>query len=248
VGCRHAGKPKQNPTSNARCYWKRNTRNPLKLFEWMVDGKRYTGGERLPAMNYEMHPKSNKMWLTDKAAHFMRHIVHCFKLALSRFPSLMNCFAVLMLGRSLTPLEFSSVSTLRSRFVQLYEIERYRFGVDFETFITVPDEYGFYRVWYMVTDDSKHFDKSRHGCLLSTHREDQSENNGSLKPSIRLLTASVAGSKDSDENASLNFAAASECLSSSVCALNAGAVTDNAADALCETKKTFRHFYGGSQA
>jgi hypothetical protein len=75
------------------------------LFEWMADGKRYTGGERLPAMNYEMHPKSNKMWLTDKAAHFMPHIVYCYKLALSRFPSLMNCFAVLMLGRSLNILK-----------------------------------------------------------------------------------------------------------------------------------------------
>jgi hypothetical protein len=31
------------------------------LFEWMTDGKRYTDGERLPAVNYEIHPQSNRL-------------------------------------------------------------------------------------------------------------------------------------------------------------------------------------------
>jgi hypothetical protein len=215
------------------------------LHTWMSDGKRYTGGERLPAMNYERHPKSNNMWLTDKAAHYIRHIMYCFKVAPSRFPSMMNCFAVLLLGRPLTLLEFSSTSTLRSRFVRLYEIDSFRCNVKFEKFITKPDEYGFHRVWYMVTDDSKHHDQSRHATLISVHREDgedQSDNNGSPKPSIRLVTASVAGSKDSDGNASLNFSAVTECFSGSVCSHIGGGVTDNAADALLETQKTFGLF------
>jgi hypothetical protein len=61
-------------------------------------------------------------------------------------------------------------------------------------------------------------------------------------PSIRLLTASVAGSKDSEGNALLNFSAATEFLSGSVCSHFGGGVTDNAADALAETKKTFGLF------
>jgi hypothetical protein len=36
------------------------------LHAWITDGKRYTDGERLPAVNYEKHPVSNQMCLTDK--------------------------------------------------------------------------------------------------------------------------------------------------------------------------------------
>jgi hypothetical protein len=86
-----------------------------RLHAWIADGKRYTTGERLPAVNYVVNPDSNQLWLTDKAAHFMRDIVYTTKLPPSRFPSLMNSFAVLLLGRPLTTEEFSSTSTLRNR-------------------------------------------------------------------------------------------------------------------------------------
>jgi hypothetical protein len=221
------------------------------LHAWMTDGKRYTAGERLPSVNYEMHPKSNQLWLTDKAAHYIRHIVYCYKLAPSRFPSLMNCFSALMLGRPLAPQEFPSASTLISRFTQLHLIDSHRFAAKFEIYITGLGDYGFHRLWYMVTDDSKHLDRSRHICLQSAHREEEEDQPGSdksPKPCIRLLTASAAASKDSDGNAALNYSAATECLSSGVCALYAGAVTDNASDALNETEKTFDLFMAGVQA
>jgi hypothetical protein len=100
-------------------------------------------------------------------------------------------------------------------------------------------------LWYMVTDDSKHHDRDRHVCLMSAHRADDSSDtstSASPNPCFRLLTASVAPSKDSDGNASLNVSAASECLPVSVLALYGGAVTDNAPDALDETRKTFHRF------
>jgi hypothetical protein len=215
------------------------------LHAWISDGKRYTDGERLPSVNYEMHLESNKLWLMDRAAHYIRHIVYCYKLAPSRFPSLMNCFSVLLLGRPLAQHEFPSASTLRSRFTRLHLIDSHRFAVKFEIYITGRDQYGFHRLWYMVTDDSKHLDRSRHVCLQSAHREeeeDQPSSNKSPNPCIRLLTASVAASKDSDGNASLNYSAATQCHSIHVCALFGGAVTDNAPDALKETKKTFHLF------
>eukprot|EP00978_Attheya_sp_CCMP212_P000714 scaffold1423_cov39-Attheya_sp.AAC.1 len=219
------------------------------LHTWRTDGKRYTDGIRLPAANYEIHPKSNRLWLTDKAAHFMRHIVYCFKVPLSRFPCLMNNFAILLLGRPLTLPEFSSASTLRSRFTRLYQIERHRFSVKFETHITALIMKNFHQLWYMVSDDSKHHDRSRHVCLMTAHREeekDKSDMNDSPNPCFRLMTASVAGSKDSSGNAALNVSAASETLPNSVCALYGGAVTDNAADALSESNKTFDLFMGAN--
>jgi hypothetical protein len=221
------------------------------LHAWVTDGKRYTSGQRLHSVNYEMHPKSNRLWLTDKAAHYIRHIVYCYKLAPSRFSSLMNCFSVLMLGRPLTKQEFPSASSLRPRFTRLHLINSHRFAAKFESYITRLDDYGFHRLWYMVTDDSKHLDRSRHFCLQSAHREEEEDQPGSdksPKPCIRLLTASAAASKDSDGDAALNYSAATECLSSSVCALYAGGVTDNASDALNETEKTFNLFMAGFQA
>jgi hypothetical protein len=183
------------------------------LHAWITDGKRYTDGERLPAVNYEKHPVSNQMCLTDKAAHYIRSMVYCHKIPIRSFPSLWNAFALLMIGRPLKLQEFSSSATLRYRFQRLYMIDRYRFRTEFEKYITARSEKGFYRLWYMVTDDSKHHDRDRHVCLMSAHRaEDPSDTNASPNPCFRLLTASVAPSKDSDGNASLNVSAASECL------------------------------------
>jgi hypothetical protein len=120
-----------------------------------------------------------------------------------------------------------------------------------QSYITGLDDYGFHRLRYMVTDDSKHLDRSRHICLQSAHREEEEDQPGfdkSPKPCIRLLTASAAASKDSDGNAALNYSAATECLSGIVCAHFGGAVTDNAPDALIETEKTFSLFMEGVQA
>jgi hypothetical protein len=97
------------------------------LHAWITDGKRYKDGERLPAVNYEMHPVSNQMCLTDKAAHYIRSMVYCHKIPMTRFPGLWNAFAVLMIGRPLKLEEFSSSATLRYHFQRLYMIDRYRF-------------------------------------------------------------------------------------------------------------------------
>jgi hypothetical protein len=78
--------------------------------------------------------------------------------------------------------------------------------------------------------------------------EDKSDKNDSPNPCFCLITASVAGSKDSSGNAALNFSAASETLPSSVCALYGGPVTDNAAYALSKSNETFDLFMGANVA
>jgi hypothetical protein len=96
-------------------------------------------------VNYEIHPDNNRLWLTDKAAHYIRHMLFCFKLPISRFPALWNCFAVLLLGHQLAQDEFSSAETIRLRCVQRHMIDSHCFAVNFN--------FGFDVLWYTVSDD-----------------------------------------------------------------------------------------------
>jgi hypothetical protein len=180
------------------------------LFEWLADGRRYEKGERLPAVNYEIHPDNNRLWLTDKAAHCIRHMLFCFKLPISRFPALWNCFAVLLLGRQLTQEEFSSAETIRLRCVRLHMIDSHRFAVDFKKYLTTPTNFGFHVLWYTVSDDSKHFNRDRHVCVISAQDQDETTDDTTPKPCFRFLTAGIAATKDSDGNSDLNVSAASD--------------------------------------
>lgn len=50
------------------------------LYQWIADGKRYAAGSRPPAENFEKHPGNSRPWLTDRAAHCIRHIIFCYKM------------------------------------------------------------------------------------------------------------------------------------------------------------------------
>jgi hypothetical protein len=89
------------------------------LIAWMSDGRRYSSGERFINqlhLNFVRHSANGRLWLSDKSAHVVRHIAFTYKIALSKIPSLWNCFEILLLGRSLSISEFASSTTLAARF------------------------------------------------------------------------------------------------------------------------------------
>ena len=201
------------------------------LINWIIDGERYSNGARLHANIYEIHPSNERLWLTDKAASYIRHIIFCFKVPITRFPSLMNCFSVLLLGRSLLLEEFPSVATLTARIFRLHLFDWQFFMNDFQSKITTLNQCGFPRYWYSITDDSKHHKEDRHAALMSALEGDG--------PCFKLLTTSVAGSKDSDGNSKLNVSTILNMLPLNVVAHYGGNVSDNASDAMLEGEKTF---------
>jgi hypothetical protein len=82
------------------------------LWDWIEQGKRFSVGEQLPPSNYEWNPANNQLSMKDEAAHYIRHILFVYNISLTRFPSLMNCFSVLLLRRPLSVHEFSSTNTI----------------------------------------------------------------------------------------------------------------------------------------
>jgi hypothetical protein len=153
------------------------------LVAWIGDGTRHSKGSRLPANVYEKHPSNDQLWLTDKAASYMRHMLFIHKVPITRFPSLMNCFAVLLLGRSLKLEQFPSFATLSARIYRLQLFDWQFFLNEFKSKITIPNECGFARSFFTVTDDSKHLKEDRHAALMSGLEGDQ--------PCFKLLTTSV---------------------------------------------------------
>jgi hypothetical protein len=78
------------------------------------------------------------MCLTDKAAHYIRHVVYYHKISTDKIYKLVERFyLVAMLGR---PLTLSSTPTLRYRFQRLYMIDGYLFHTKFENYMTAPHE------------------------------------------------------------------------------------------------------------
>ena len=71
------------------------------LSDWLRDGRRYTDGASLESDNFELHPGTRRRWMTDQAFSFIRHIIFTFKIPTRRFGSLMQCFSVLLLGKTI---------------------------------------------------------------------------------------------------------------------------------------------------
>jgi hypothetical protein len=203
------------------------------LVAWIGDGKRYSKRSRLHASNYDKHPSNDRLWLSDKAASYMRHMLFTDKVpSITRFPSLMNCFAVLLLGRSLKLEEFPSFATLSARIYRHQLFDWQFFLNDFKVKITTPDQHGFPRFWYFITDDSKHHKEDRHAALMSALEGDE--------PCFKLLTTMVAASKDSDGNSRLNVRTIMNMLPLYAVAHYGGNVSDNASNAMPEGTLTFQ--------
>ena len=89
------------------------------LRNWLEDGRRYSDGATIEVENYEIHPKNNLAWLSDRAFSIIRHIIFVFKIPTRRFGSLMQCFAVLLLGKVLELAKFPDRRSLNRRLLSL---------------------------------------------------------------------------------------------------------------------------------
>ena len=136
------------------------------LESWLIDGRRYTNSSipttRVPPINYNLSETPGKAELTAVAASLMRHILFAHRIPLHNFPDIMQCFAVLLLGRPLGLDEFSTGSTLGRHITKLDIIDWYFQMVEFSKYITALSTNGFPRYWYSSSDDSKHNKTDRH--------------------------------------------------------------------------------------
>ena len=204
------------------------------LRDWLEDGRRYTDGERLPRINLELNPENRKQWFTDSAMSCMRHIIFCFNIPTRTFGSLMNCFAVLLLGRALKMIEFPDRRSLNRRLMRLAVFDWHNTRTKFQAFIDSSSQYGFNRYWYSVTDDSKHLKVDRHAVMISYQESDNES------PSFKVLTVSSSGAKDSKGNSNLNVEAFRSVLSNKIIDHYGGNASDHASDARKESRITFQ--------
>jgi hypothetical protein len=128
--------------------------------------------------------------------------------------------------------EFPSVATLTARIFRLQLFDWQFFINNFQSKITTLNQHGFPRHWCSITDDSKHHKEDQHAAFMSALEGDE--------PCFKLLTTSVAGSKDADGNSKLNVSTMLDMLPLNVVAHCGGNVSDNASDAMLEGEKTFR--------
>ena len=140
---------------------------------------------------------NGKPWLKIEAAAMLLHILIHFRPSAKKFPALINCFAGLFLGRILRKDEFPSRKTIMDCVIFLHKLDWKQFCIDFQPKIEKLTPNGFCRLWYSVSDDSKHNKCDRHVVLMSA------EDHYDLAV-FKLLTASLAVLKDSEGNANLN--------------------------------------------
>ena len=108
----------------------------------------------------------------------------------------------------------------------------------FESFICSGTEHGFKRLFFSISDDSKHLKVDRHALMISFQEGSDEE------PSFKLLSVSASASKDSKGNTRSNVAHMQEHLSAAVLGHCGGNSSDHASDARKESKETFKQLLG----
>ena len=179
----------------------------------------------------ELHPESRKEWFKDTIVSTVSHISFSYNIPTARFGSLLNSFAVLLLGRALKMDEFMDKRSLNRRLMHLSIFDWHRSTDSFEKYISSSTENGFKRYWYSVTDDSKHFKLDRHALMI--------QEEASKSPSYKVLTVSAAASKDSKGITELNVHKIKESLSPNIIGCYGGNASDCANDSRKESRDTF---------
>ena len=109
-------------------------------------------------------------------------------------------FSIFFLRRPLEMNEFFGSSAPMYRFLQLADIDNRLLSKAFEVSIIKPDEYGFFKQWYLVSDDSKHHDLARHVVLVTSLGPD-------LEPTFRHLSSGPSGGTNAMAKAKANLRA-----------------------------------------
>ena len=202
------------------------------LVDWLEQGRRFNDGERLPPSNTEKNSCNGKLCFTDEAMSYVRHMICSFGLSSIRFPSLMNCFSILLLRRTLMDEEFPSITTITSRMLRLGVFDSYIFGEIFRQQITIPSQYGFPTLSYVMTDDTKIDNEQLHAIIKSVIGKNRTK-------SFRLYSASASSSKDSIGNAQKNYDVITGKESNQVMAHTGGGNSDHENSATKEIDETF---------
>ena len=221
------------------------------LLEYIKEGERFTKGQRLPRETHVINKANDQLWLTDESAHYIRHMINCYHLSITKFNGLLNCMAVYLLGRQLKQHEFSSTATVRLRLRRLAIIDRkIQALVDRETFGKSPN--GFYILYFVAADGTTHHKNIHHQALIRTG------GNKDGKKEYIVLTSSQALGKGAKDNATLNLKVMIKNIDEKVLPYFGGGAVDNAASARDEIHQTFdglmkhlkdigselHHFYG----
>ena len=203
------------------------------LFDYLADGDRYSKGERLPVINTILHVDNSQPFCTDEAIAILRAIQYEFDISQIRFQTLICYFSVYFLRRTPTLDEFPSRRLLHGRFKRLRWIDNNIFAKQFSEWLSDRGQYGFQRLWYGVTDDSKHHKEDRHVVLASAA-------GAGGTPCYRHATSTTSGTKNETNNAKVNVAAYSEMYggNSEILAFYNGGCADNAWDAQEEIRIT----------
>ena len=202
------------------------------LVDWLEQGRRFNDGERLPPSNTEKNTSNGKLWFTDEAMSYVRHMICSYGLSCTRFPSLMNCFSVLLLRRPLKDEEFPLITMITSQMLRLDVFDSFAFSVIFQNKITVPSQYGFPMFSYVMTDDTKMDGVQLHAIIRSVIGKNDSK-------SFCLYSTSASSSKDSTGNAQKNFEVLVEKESNQVLVHTGGGNSDHENSATKEIDVTF---------
>jgi len=207
------------------------------LLDYMDDSQQYNNGKRFAPSMYKPGFNGRKE-LTQPAAALIRHIILDYNLSVNKFPALLQQFVVLLRGSTLDDDEFPSATSLRRRIVHLWLLDWAIFRDNFEPLITDFGNDGFVKLWFSMSDDSKHFSINRHIVIMSAlSKMDDSE----VESIFKLVTASPSISKESTGNSKLNCLKFEHHLTQAIRAHYGGANSDTGADALLEQEKTFKH-------
>jgi hypothetical protein len=116
-------------------------------------------------------------------------------------------------------------------------IDNYQFVQAFNTWVsTTPTLNGFFRYFYLSTDDSKHRKPNHHVGVMSANLD---SNIQIYSPRFFLVTTGIGATKDSAGNSNLNIAALQHLgVSVEALARLGGGMNDNANDAQIEISKT----------
>ena len=153
---RRRGQP-LGPSASTQIFKPQNERQ--LMCDWLKDAERYNKGAALEAENFVLNTGrfgNGRRWLSDMAASIIRHIIFTFKEPIHRFGVLLNCFAALLLRKSLKHSDFLDTRSLNRRLLRLSLFDSHRDRINFNQFIIQRTPNGFSRNFYSITVDSKH--------------------------------------------------------------------------------------------
>ena len=161
------------------------------LYEWDQAANAFTQGHRVEANNFELNPENRMPQFSTAAKWILRHIFFSYNLSIGKVGALWACFYALIMRRPIPKEYFLSESSIWRNIMSLWKTDKTIQTKQFKKNICKKTKHGFQVYTYFSADDSKHHNRNRHVCLLSTFQDDGLDYiNVPFQPSFRLITTS----------------------------------------------------------